>query len=80
MSDINIKAFFKFSKVKAINQKVDIQSKTVSIKVEPDKRYTHTYAIAVMILLIAFILITKGLLGTLTFLMQRLLYNTPIER
>lgn len=40
MSYINIKAFFKFSKVKVINQNVDIQSKAVSIKVEPDKRYT----------------------------------------
>lgn len=39
MSNIRINAFFKFSKVKTINQTLDIQSKTVSIKTEPDERY-----------------------------------------
>lgn len=35
MSSINIKAFFKFSKVKITEQSLDIQSKTVFVKVEP---------------------------------------------
>lgn len=39
MSDINIKAFFKFSKVKVLKQSFNVQSKTVSLKVEPQKRY-----------------------------------------
>jgi len=39
MSNININAFFKFSKVIVVSQKVDIRFKTVYIKVEPNKRY-----------------------------------------
>jgi len=53
MSSINIKAFFKFSKVKITEQSLDIQSKTVFVKVEPQKRYApvchickgHSYSI-----------------------------------
>lgn len=40
MSNINIKPFFNFSKVKVTKQNLNIKSKIVSIKVEPQKRYT----------------------------------------
>lgn len=40
MSNINIKAFFKFCRVKVVEQTVNIESKTVSLKVEPDERHT----------------------------------------
>ncbi len=40
MSNINIKAFFKFCRVKVVEQTVNIESKTVSLKVEPKERHT----------------------------------------
>lgn len=40
MSQIQIKTFFKFCKVKVMEQTVDIIKKTVTIKVKPDKRYS----------------------------------------
>jgi len=40
MSKINVKAFFKFCRVKTMEQAVDIIKKTVTIKVEPDERYS----------------------------------------
>jgi transposase len=40
MSKVNVKAFFRFCRVKVIDQAVDIVKKTVKIKVTPDKRYT----------------------------------------
>lgn len=40
MSSINIKAFFEFSTVKITKQTLDIQSKTVFVKVKPQKRHT----------------------------------------
>lgn len=39
MSKIQIKAFFRFCRVKVTEQRVDISKKVVMIKVEPDKRY-----------------------------------------
>ncbi len=39
MSEIQVKVFFKFCKVKVLEQKVDEIKKTVTIKVKPDKRY-----------------------------------------
>lgn len=39
MSDVNIKTFFQFCRVKVIKQSVNIQTKIASVAVEPDKRY-----------------------------------------
>ncbi|MGQ9778201.1 MAG: hypothetical protein ACUVQ9_13490 [Thermodesulfobacteriota bacterium] len=39
MSKIHIKPFFRFCKVKVLEQSVDIVRKIVLIEVEPDKRY-----------------------------------------
>lgn len=39
MSDVNIKTFFQFCRVKVVEQFVNMQGKVVSIKVAPDKRY-----------------------------------------
>jgi hypothetical protein len=50
MSNIEINAFFKFSKVELAAQKVDIRFKTASIKTESDKR-KHQYALAVITLM-----------------------------
>lgn len=40
MSEINIKAFFQFCRVKVTKQSLNIQGNAVYIGVEPDKRYT----------------------------------------
>ena len=42
--NINIKAFFKFSKVNLFAQKVEIRFKTLSIKVKPDMRINRRLA------------------------------------
>ena len=39
MSEINIKAFFQFCRVKVTKQSVNIQERAVFIEVKPDKRY-----------------------------------------
>ncbi len=43
MSRINIKAFFKFCRVKIVKQAIDLVGKVVKIKVMPDSRYRLLY-------------------------------------
>ncbi len=40
MSKIELKAFFKFCRVRVMEQAVNIKSKLVFLKVKPDERYT----------------------------------------
>ena len=39
MSEINIKPFFSFCRVRVVKQSVDSENKTVNITVKPDRRY-----------------------------------------
>jgi hypothetical protein len=39
MSKIQIKAFFKFCRVKIVEQVADVLNKVVTIKVKPEERY-----------------------------------------